>query len=60
MIVDNKLMPADFVYYGDIDKNQVFWKKEIAVAFWSRYFRDVKIYPPPERYSYQDWIVARK
>jgi len=60
MIVDNKLMPADFVYYGDIDKNQVFWKKEIAVAFWSRYFRDVQIYPPPERYSYQDWVVARK
>jgi len=60
MIVDKKLMPAEFVYYGDIDKNQVFWKKEIALAFWSRYLRDVKIYPPPERYSYQDWIVARK
>jgi SAM-dependent methyltransferase len=60
MIVDHKDMPEDYVYYGNLDKNQVFWKKDIAIAFWGRYFRDVRVYPPPERYSYQDWVVAMK
>ncbi|HVY14688.1 MAG TPA: class I SAM-dependent methyltransferase [Rhodopila sp.] len=60
MIINHKQMPADFVYYGDLDKNQVFWKKDIVVEFWGRYFDDVKVYPPPERYSYQNWVVARK
>ncbi len=60
MIVDHTEMPDDYVYYGDLDKNQVFWKKDIAVEFWSRYFREVTVYPPPERYSYQNWVVAKK
>ncbi|HUC17008.1 MAG TPA: class I SAM-dependent methyltransferase [Acetobacteraceae bacterium] len=60
MIINHKRMPADFVYYGDLDKNQVFWKKDIVIEFWGRYFDDVKVYPPPERYSYQNWVVARK
>jgi len=60
LIVDHKHMPDDFLYYGDIDKNQVFWKRNIALEFWGRYFRDVKIFPPPERYGYQDWVMATK
>jgi SAM-dependent methyltransferase len=60
MVFEDKEMPEDFVYYGNLDKNQVFWKKATAVTFWSRYFRNVRIFPPPERYSYQDWIVALK
>jgi SAM-dependent methyltransferase len=60
MIVEHKDIPADFVYYGNLDKNQVFWKKDIAIEFWGRYFSDVKVYPPPERYSYQDWVAAIK
>lgn len=60
MLINHKQMPADFVYYGDLDKNQVFWKKDIVTEFWGRYFDDVKVYPPPERYSYQNWVVARK
>ena len=60
MIVDHPEMPADFVYYGNLDKNQVFWRKNIAMSFWGRYFRDVKVFAPPERYSYQNWVVALK
>jgi FkbM family methyltransferase len=60
MIIDQKQLPYDFVYYGNIGESQVFWKQKIAQEFWSRYLSDVKIYPPPERYSYQDWIIGRK
>jgi SAM-dependent methyltransferase len=60
MIIDHKNMPEDFVYYGNLDKNQVFWKKDIAIEFWGRYFKEVKVFPPPERYSYQNWVVAIK
>ncbi|MGH2449391.1 MAG: class I SAM-dependent methyltransferase [Chloroflexota bacterium] len=60
MIINHKQMPSEFVYYGDLDKNQVFWKKATVVEFWGRYFDDVKVYPPPERYSYQNWVVAKK
>lgn len=60
MIIDQPELPEDFVYFGDIGDNKVFWKKEIALAFWSRYLTDVTIFPPPEKYWYQDWLVARK
>ncbi|MBS0642693.1 MAG: class I SAM-dependent methyltransferase [Proteobacteria bacterium] len=60
MILQHETMPSDFVYFGDLDKNQVFWKREIALEFWSRYFRDVRVLPPPERYSYQNWVIGRK
>jgi FkbM family methyltransferase len=60
MIIDQKKLLHDFVYFGDISSNQVFWKKEIALDFWGRYFPDVTILPPPREYWYQDWVVARK
>ena len=60
LIVEHTEMPGDYVYYGDLDKNQVFWKKDVAIAFWGRYLKDVTVLPPPERYSYQNWIIGRK
>ncbi len=60
MLLEHAALPADYVYFGDLDKNQVFWKEKIAAEFWSRYYRDVEILPPPERYSYQSWVIARK
>jgi hypothetical protein len=60
MILEHREMPEDFVYFGNLDKNHVFWKKDIAIEFWGRYFRNVKVFPPPQRYSYQDWMVAMK
>jgi SAM-dependent methyltransferase len=60
MLFEHTTMPDDFVYYGNLDKNQVFWKKDVAIEFWSRYFRNVKVFPPPQRYSYQNWVVAIK
>jgi|SRR6266566_2016009 len=61
MIIDQKGLRHDFVYFGNIDKNQVFWKKDIAIAFWSRYLKEVEVFPPPERYTtYQDWIIGKK
>ncbi|HEX4751163.1 MAG TPA: FkbM family methyltransferase [Bryobacteraceae bacterium] len=58
--VQEENLPHDFVYFGDIASSQVFWRKDIARAFWGRYFGDVTILPPPEKYWYQDWVVARK
>lgn len=60
MIIEQKQMLDDFVYFGDIGDNKVFWKRDIALAFWSRYLKDVTVFPPPEKYWYQDWIVGRK
>jgi SAM-dependent methyltransferase len=60
LVIEHGEMPNDFVYYGDVDKSQVFWKSDIAVEFWGRYFKDVKIFPPPPKYGYQDWIMATK
>jgi FkbM family methyltransferase len=60
MIIEEPKLIHDFVYFGDIGSNQVFWKKEIALDFWGRYFPDVTIFPPPKEYWYQDWVVARK
>ena len=60
MRFDSEEMPEDFVYYGDIDRSQIFWKRDVAVEFWGRYFRVVHHYPPPERYWYQDALVCRK
>lgn len=60
MIIHHAELPEDFVYFGDLEKNQVFWKKDIAVEFWGRYLRDVRVLPPPERYSYQSWIIGQK
>jgi len=58
LVVEHKEMPDDYMYFGNLDKNQVFWKKEIVIEFWGRYFNDVKIHPPTK--TYQDWVIAKK
>jgi hypothetical protein len=52
-------MNIDYLYYGDVSVSQVFWKKEIAREFWSRYLDVVDILPPP-KHSFQDWMICRK
>jgi SAM-dependent methyltransferase len=53
-------MPHDYFYYGDISMSQVFWKREVARKFWSRYLEVIEILPPPPKWSFQDWIICRK
>jgi SAM-dependent methyltransferase len=60
LVINRATMDHDFSYIGDIDTSHVFWKKEIARQFWGRYFRDVQIFPPPDEFNYQDWVVSRK
>lgn len=60
LVISEPQMPADYVYIGNIDNNNVFWKEKVAIEFWKRYFDEVEIFPPPEQYNYQSWVVARK
>ncbi len=53
-------MPDDFVYFGNIDNNNIFWKSDVALTYWQKYFRYVIIYPPPDKYNYQSWVVSIK
>jgi SAM-dependent methyltransferase len=53
-------MNVDYFYYGDATVSQVFWKADVARAFWGRYWDVLEITPPPVQYSFQNWIVARK
>ena len=53
-------MDIDYLYFGDASVSQVFWKAEIAREFWGRYWDVVDLTPPPEKYSFQNWIVCRK
>lgn len=58
-VYDSPSMDLDYLYYGDACVSQVFWKKEIAIDFWGRYFNIVELCDPPER-SFQDWIICKK
>jgi SAM-dependent methyltransferase len=59
-MLEHAQMPYDFFYYGDISVSQVFWKQETARTYWGRYFDVLDLTPPPEKYSFQDWIICRK
>ena len=59
-VFDSPVMPADFVNYGNIDDSNTFYKQATVLEFWGRYFDDIEIFPPPNKYNYQDWVVARK
>ncbi len=37
-VYDTPAMDLDYLYYGDACVSQVFWKKDIAIEFWGRYF----------------------
>ena len=53
-------MPHPFFHYGDISVSQAFWTQETARSYWGRYLKVLEITPPPEKYSFQDWIVCAK
>lgn len=59
MLIGQSVMPDDFVYYGDINSNKVFWKQDVAASFWGRYFPKVEIIPPPA-FTYQNCIICQK
>jgi len=57
---NNPKMPVNFIYFGNIDSNNVFLKEKIVLKYWGRYFKEIRIQPPPEKYSYQNWVIAKK
>jgi hypothetical protein len=52
-------MPYDYFYFGDVGVSQVFWKREIARAYWGRYLNVLDVLHPPPN-SFQDWMVCKK
>jgi len=56
-MLETREMAPDFFYHGDLATSQVFWKRDIAREFWSRYLEVLDVRPPPARYSFQDWII---
>ncbi len=59
-VYDVPSMDVDWFHYGDIGASQTFWKREIAREFWGRYVEVLDVLPPPEKYSFQDWMICRK
>jgi SAM-dependent methyltransferase len=53
-------MPYDLFCYGDMAVSQVFWKPGTVRRYWGRYFDVLELTPPPEKYSFQDWIICAK
>ena len=58
-MLEQPKMEMDFLYYGDASCSQVFWKEEVARAYWGRYFTVLEVAPPPER-SFQNWMICKK
>lgn len=59
-MLETRDMPYDYFYYGDMSVSQVFWKREVAKAYWGRYFTILDVMQPPDERSFQDWMVCRK
>jgi SAM-dependent methyltransferase len=59
-MLETEEMPYNYFYYGDSSVSQVFWKRDVARAFWSRYLDILDVLPPPDKRSFQDWMVCRK
>ncbi len=59
-VYETPAMDLDWFHCGDISVSQAFWKREIAREFWGRYLEVLEVRPPPERYSFQDWMICRK
>ncbi len=53
-------MPYDYFYYGDASVSQVFWKREVARSYWGRYLHVLDVLPPPDKRSFQDWMICLK
>ena len=59
-IHDAPAMTHDWFHHGDIAVSQAFWRRDIAREFWGRYLEVIEVLPPPEKYSFQDWMLCRK
>lgn len=59
-LIENPKMTQNYILHGDIDKNEIFIKKETLLEYWGRYYKKIKIYPLEKKYSYQNWVVAQK
>lgn len=59
-VYEREAMDVPFLYHGDMSVSQVFWKREVASEYWSRYMRDVVVFPPTEKNSFQDMVVCIK
>jgi SAM-dependent methyltransferase len=59
-VLNTPEMDVDFLLSGDISLSQVFFKREVARRYWSRYLRVVEISSPENEYWFQDLIVCRK
>jgi SAM-dependent methyltransferase len=59
-VYNTPAMDLDWFHYGDISVSQAFWKRDVAREFWGRYLEVLDLLPPPERYSFQDWMICRK
>lgn len=59
-MLETRDMPYDYFYYGDMSVSQVFWKRDVAKAYWGRYFKILDVMQPPDERSFQDWIVCQK
>ena len=58
-VFDVPTMDVDYLLYGDVSVSQVFWKSEVAIKYWGRYFVVLERRDPPQ-YSFQDWIICNK
>jgi SAM-dependent methyltransferase len=58
-VLDVPIMDVDYLFYGDIGISQVFWKNEVAIKYWGRYFVVLERRDPPQN-SFQDWIICKK
>ena len=53
-------MDLPFLYHGDVGVSQVFWKTDVAKAYWGRYLEVLDCFPPAELNSFQSMMVCRK
>jgi len=58
-VYENMNMDFDFLYFGDACVSQVFWKRDVVIDYWGRYFKVLDVLDPP-KYSFQDWVIVQK
>ena len=59
-VYNTKEMNVDFLLHGDASVSQVFWRQKVLVNYWSRYFSEIEVLPPTEKYSFQHRVILRK
>ena len=53
-------MSVDYLFHGDASVSQVFWRESVLLNYWSRYFSEIEVLPPAEKYSFQHRVLIRK